>query len=259
MSPGTVETLRRGGARALAALLLAAAPRPAGAIVGGSAGSEAAARSSVMVLNARGGVCTGVVVAPDIVLTAAHCVAGASALRIHYRAPDGVPVLIAPAEVRRHPGFSPGAEKTRRRSIDLALLRAPGPLPGFAPATLSGARAGKGTRVRVGGYGVAREGEGPSSGTFRAADLTVVEPHGPSGILLWLSPERGEAGACQGDSGGPIAAPAGVVAITSWASGSEGRRCGALTQGVLLAPQRDWIDAIMLRWGRTAAWNQTAR
>lgn len=255
MSPGMTEILRRGGALALAACLIAGTPRPASAIVGGSSAPGAMARSSVMILNSRGGVCTGVVLAPDVVLTAAHCASGASEHRIHYRGPDGAPVLVVPAEVKLHPGFSPGAEKTRRRSVDLALMRVPEPLPGFTAAKLSTGGAAKGTNVSVSGYGVAQEGDGRSSGTFRAADLTVVEPHGPSAILLWLSPSQNEAGACQGDSGGPITAAAGVVAITSWASGKGRRSCGALTQGILVAPQRGWIDKILWQWRRTAAWN----
>lgn len=255
MSPETIDVLRRGGR--WAALALALAPTAAGAVVGGTEGDSAMARSSVMVLNSRGGVCTAVLVAPDILLTAAHCAAGAAEHRIHYKGADGAPVLIAPAAVRLHPGFSPGAEKTRRRSVDLALVRAPSPLPGaFAPATLSSGGAGAGAEVTVSGYGVAREGEGRSSGTFRSASLSVVEPHGPGRILLWASDSRGRAGACQGDSGGPVTGASGaVLAITSWASGPAGRACGALTQAVLVGPQRAWIDATLSQWGRRALWN----
>jgi hypothetical protein len=209
-----------------------------------------------MVLSSRGGVCTAVVLAPDVVLTAAHCVAGAAEHRVHYRQPDGSPALVVPAEVKQHPGFSPRAETTRRRSIDLALLRIPAPLPsGFATATLSAIGLARGANVTVAGYGVAREGDGKSSGTFRSAILAVVEPHGPSRILLWTAATASEAGACLGDSGGPIAGEDGAVAaITSWSRGPGAKLCGALTQGVLVAPQRAWIDATLSQWGRTASW-----
>ena len=255
MSPETIDVLRRGGRWAVLALALA--PAAAGAVIGGAEGERATARSSVMVLSSRGGVCTAVLVAPDILLTAAHCAAGASEYRIHYKDAAGTPVLIAPAAVKLHPGFSPGAEKTRRKSVDLALVRAPAPLPGtFAPATLSSGGAGAGAQVTVSGYGVAREGDGRSSGTFRSAALSVVEPYGPGKILLWASDRHGRAGACQGDSGGPVTEASGaVLAITSWASGPAGRACGALTQAVLVGPQRAWIDAILSQWGRSALWN----
>jgi hypothetical protein len=45
-----------------------------------------------------------------------------------------------------------------------------------------------------------------------------------------------------------------VVAITTWSTGGAGRRCGDLTQGTLIAPQRGWVDATMARWQRQASW-----
>ena len=103
---------------------------------------------------------------------------------------------------------------------------------------------------------MAREGDGRSTGTFRSAALTLVEPHGPSSILLWASdPLRSGAGACQGDSGGPIAGDDGTVAaVASWATGTGRRRCGELSQGVLVGAQRVWIDATLAAWGRRVAW-----
>lgn len=256
MSPETIDLLRGSALRLVLGALLALVPRAAGAIVGGTA-DPAASRSAVMVLNSRGGVCSGVVIAPDVVLTAAHCASGASDHRVHFRAADGSSALLEPVAIIRHPGYSAGAETTRRRSIDLALVRLPSNLPGtFAPATLSTATAQKGARVTVGGYGVAREGDGRSSGTYRTAGMPVVEPYGPGKILLWLADPDGSSGACQGDSGGSVTNGAGaVVAVTSWARGKGAKQCGELTQGVLVAPQRAWIDSTLSRWGRSAAWN----
>lgn len=255
MSPtGTEKGLRR--APALVAALLLAVASPAGAVVGGSAEPHALARSGVMVLNSRGGVCSALVLAPDVVLTAGHCASGAQTHRVHFKDEAGAPVLVEPAAIVVHPGYSAGAEKTRRRSVDLALMRLPSPLPSrFGTATLASRTAAKGETVTVGGFGVAREGDGRSSGTFRTTGLTIVEPYGPGRILLWAAPTGGIAGACQGDSGGPITDDGGAtLAVTSWARGTGGRGCGELTQGVLVAPQRGWIDATLSRWSRTAAW-----
>ena len=65
---------------------------PAGAVVGGRPAPEAAA-SAVMVLSSNGGVCTGIVVAPDAVLTAGHCVAARAEHRVHYTDAAGAPVI----------------------------------------------------------------------------------------------------------------------------------------------------------------------
>ena len=238
-----------------AALMLVLSHGAGKAVVGGRTDTGPLARSSVMVLSSRGGVCTGVVVAPDVVLTAAHCVTAADAFRVHFRDQTGEPVMIEPFAKALHPGFDPKAIAARRRSIDLALLRVPDALPErFASAALSPAAPPRDAEVTVGGYGLAREGEPKSMGTFRIAPLKAVEPFGPSRILVWAEGSTGT-GACQGDSGGPLFIEGQVFAVTSWSEGAGRAQCGARTQGILLGPQREWIDAVLKRWDRGARWN----
>ena len=120
----------------------------------------------------------------------------------------------------------------------------------FQPAVLAdGAAPSIGQAATVVGYGLGREGRPKTGGALRAAALRVREP--ASKILLWASdPEDGGAGACSGDSGAPIFAEDGktVLAIVAWTSGGKGHKCGALTQGPLIAPLREWIDTIVKRW-----------
>ena len=241
----------------LTTLLLAMALPLTGAqaIVGGVEDNGPLARRSVMVLSSNGGVCSAVVVAPDVVLTAAHCVTGAAEHRVHFRDESGEPVLIEPAAKAVHPAYDAKAIEARRRSIDLALVRVPEPLPGrFETASLSLDGLGKGEAVTVAGWGLARKNDPKTTGTFRAATLKVIEPYGPSRILLW-SQGVGAMGACQGDSGGPMANRDLVVAITSWSSATRGQDCGGITQGILVAPQRAWIDRTLAGWSRAARWS----
>jgi len=225
------------------------------AIVGGAEDEGPLARQSVMVLGSNGGVCSAVVLAKDVVLTAAHCVTGAAEHRVHFRDETGEPVLITPAAKAVHPGYNAKAIETRQRSIDLALVRIPEALPArFERATLTTAKVPENNPVVVGGYGLSREGDAKTSGTFRTASLTAVEPYGPSRILLWAE-GSGTASACQGDSGGPMASGTTVAAITSWSSPVKGRSCGGLTQGILVGPQREWIDRILKGWNRAASWS----
>jgi hypothetical protein len=229
---------------------------PAHAIVGGAEDGGSLARSSVMVLSSKGGVCTAVVVARDAVLTAGHCAVGAGEHRVYWRGDDGAPVLVTPAAKAVHPGYAADAVAARRRSIDLALIRLAQPLPArFETAALSATAAPAGSSVTFGGYGVARVGDGRSSGTFRTAALTAVEPYGPSRILVWAKGPAG-VGVCQADSGGPVTQGGSdaVFAVAAWAAGVNGAGCGGLSQGVLLGPQREWIDRILSGWGRSAAW-----
>lgn len=226
---------------------------PAHALVGASNPPGAAARHTVMVLKQqRGGsvFCSGVVIAPRIVLTAAHCVHRARGVAI-YVPGGGAPKLQEATSIVMHPGFVPDAIRKRVRSIDLALVRLASPLPPqLEPVALDGAGAfSVGRRLRIAGFGVRREGVEKSAGQLRSGELLVREPL--SSILLWARPATKAGGACTGDSGGPIFSPdvTRVVAITTWARGTGKRRCGELTQGVLVAPQRAWIQSVLAKWG----------
>ena len=233
-----------------AALAIPLAAAPAQAIVGGREGAGIpGAASAVMVLTSGGGVCSGVVAAPDAVLTAGHGVPGGAANRVHYRDETGRPVLAEIAVRLLHPGYDGDAIRGRTRSIDLALLRTRDPLPArFAPAPLSAAMPRAGQSVTLAGYGAARGNDRRSIGRYRGTVLSVVEPYGPSRILVWLKAPG--AGGCQGDSGGPILDGEAVVALAAWVKDA----CGGLTQGILLGPQRDWIDRTLSGWGVTARW-----
>jgi len=201
--------------------------------------------------------CSAIVVAPDVVLTAAHCVTEAGEHRVHFRGDNGQPVLVPPKAKAVHPGYDAKAVEARRRSIDLALVQLPEPLPArFRTASLLAGTAPSGSTLAFGGYGLAREGDAASTGTFRTARLALVEPYGPSRILVWAKALQGSAGVCDGDSGGPVTRDGGsaVFAVSTWATGAKGRGCGEYSQGVLLGPQRAWIDATLAGWGRSARW-----
>ena len=206
----------------VAAVVALATAGPAHAVVQGRP-DTGLARHALMVLNDRGAFCSASLIAPTVLLTAAHCVTGANAYRVHYKDGGGQPVMLEPAKIAVHPGYDAGAVKGRRRSIDMALVRLTAPLPGFEPIGLSQAgRPGPNARLTVAGYGLGVEGSAVSGGQFRTAELGVIEPFGPSSILVWLTdPATGRnasgAGACQGDSGGPILDGGGVIAVTVWA------------------------------------------
>jgi len=240
--------------RFIAAIGAAFLATPAHAIVGGAENDGALARGTVMVLSSKGGVCSAVIVDADVVLTAAHCAAGAPEHRVHWRGENGRPELVTPAAKAVHPGYDAKAVEARRRSIDLALIKLPEKLPDrFAVAKLSSAAPPAGARVTFGGYGAAVEGEARSTGAFRTTDLPVVEPYGKSAILVWAE-GRGKAGACMGDSGGPVAQGEAVFATTTWVGDRKSGACGKFSQGVLLGPQRGWIDRTLAGWGRKARW-----
>jgi hypothetical protein len=246
---------RLGAWVALVATALSTAP--AAAVVGPSESGARFADYVVMVLSRGGdreGFCTGIVLGPRAVLTAAHCLRPTRDMVVAYRDGTGKPVLIAVADAVSHPLYRPNAIAERQVSIDLALIETETPLdPRLTPPPLAqGDGPAVGDEAILAGYGVAREGTPSSGGMLRSARLKVRAPL--SQILLWADGgAAGGAGACGGDSGAPLFLADGetVAAVVAWTSGAErGKRCGDLTQGPLVAPQRDWIEATLARWRR---------
>ncbi len=230
-------------------LLVALAPVRALALVGPTGEAGAYAPHVVMALAQSGrgaGFCSGAVLAPNIVLTAAHCVAAPGATRVHFRDGSGTPALMAVKRVARHPGFRADAVAARVASIDLALVETTEPLPSsFTPVAMGDAPNETGALLDVAGFGVSRPGVASTSGVLRRARLSLRAPL--SNVLLWLDSPEG-AGACTGDSGAPVFANGALVGIVAFAQGPNGRGCGGLTQAVRLAPYRAWIERTIAGW-----------
>src|SRR5437868_3027802 len=115
--------------------LLAVAP--AYAIVGGGAPSaDGVARSVVTIVGSRGNFCTGAMIAPKIVLTAAHCVQPGADYKIVDYGADRQPSLQDVKAVAIHPGFNMQTMLAHRATADVALLQLDAPAKGKAPAVL---------------------------------------------------------------------------------------------------------------------------
>src|SRR5712691_3215512 len=79
---------------------------PAIAMVGGALPADAAiARHVVLLVGSRGNSCSGVAIARDLVLTAAHCVLPGADYKLVAFAPAHQPQLKDIATVARHPQF----------------------------------------------------------------------------------------------------------------------------------------------------------
>lgn len=236
----------------LRGMMLLGLSMPALAVVGPSTPAPEFAPHAVMVLKrsaGRAGFCSAAVIARDVVLTAAHCVAGLADTRAHYRDGSGAPTLIEVAAIAVHPEFHANAIKTRERSIDLALVRLTKPLPArFDPVTLAASTQTEGETLTLAGFGVTQPDAPATSGVLRRVALSVRAP--TSRILMWATGAEGRAGACTGDSGAPVFdADNRLAAIVAWASNGASGGCGALTQGAWIAPQRDWIARTLAGWG----------
>jgi hypothetical protein len=241
------------------ALAIAVSTAPAHAITGSrSAPSEAVARSIVTVVGAGGGVCTGTLIAPAIVLTAAHCIMPGNANRVvDYSTKP--PQLITPRSIASHPAYNAKAMAAHRATADVALLRLPAPMPGKAPAPRGVPRVPITSQASftIVGIGVTAAGGGAGVGIARAAALTVTGRPGTLQIRL-VDPATGHKGAgmggCTGDSGAPAFEDQDgrsvVVGVVSWSTGPNmSAGCGGLTGVTPLTLYKDWIDRTARGWG----------
>jgi secreted trypsin-like serine protease len=218
---------------------------PAGAMVGGAQTAEQSiARHVVLILGAHS-LCTGVAIATDLVLTAAHCVLENGKYQLvvfEGRRPSVKQV----ARVVPHPQFSPRDDA----APDLAVVKLVAALPShLAPAAFSDRRAppSVGERFLVAGFGVAIPGERRTAGKLRVATLVVTDRPSSQQISLTDPKKLGESaglGVCNGDSGGPVfdERDGSLVAIISWSGRTGGEpACGFVSGVIPLARYRYWI------------------
>jgi hypothetical protein len=229
---------------AAAFLLLALYSVPAGCMVGGARPADRAIARRVVLVVGEHSLCSGVAIAPDLVLTAAHCVL----LNGKYRLAtfEGRRAAFKQvASVTPHPQFSPRAD-----APDLALVKlSPTPPPNLAPAPFSERRAPPlvGDRFVVAGFGLSNAAERRSAGTLRSATLVVTDRPSSQQVSLVDPTKLGEAaglGVCNGDSGGPVfdERDGSLVGIVSWTGRTGGEPvCGFVSGIIPLARYRYWI------------------
>jgi secreted trypsin-like serine protease len=235
--------------RVLVISLVFLLPTPASALVGG-APAVPGQHAAVMIVGSRGNSCTGIAVARDLVLTAAHCVPPGADYKLVAFDAQRQPQLRDTQSIARHPQFSQKTFDAHRATADVALIKVAN-ANSVTPAAIHGERLkiAPGDRLTVQGYGLTRIGDGKSGGTLRNATLTVTGQPGNLQIRLMDDGARNERpglGACTGDSGAPVFREIGgrmmVVGVVSWSTApGNNEGCGGLTGVTPLSLYYPWI------------------
>lgn len=203
----------------------AAAGTVATPIIGGTPTTEGQF-PNVVVFEAGGGLCTGTLITPEWVLTAAHCIQGLSpaGVRVHFATVNlnkSQGVVRTAMQLIPYPTFSQNALGKH----DIGLIKLTTPVNDIipVPVNLVKENAPVGIQVTMVGYGTtATNGGAGSIGVQYTVDQTSVACStfvGSNDNLLCFNQVSGK-GKCNGDSGGPSFAMIGgrmtQVGITSF-------------------------------------------
>jgi secreted trypsin-like serine protease len=217
----------------------------------------------------HGFACTGTVVAPRVVLTAAHCVEEVEKGTItppnEYALSTGIadPTKATPENVfhvvANHvfPGFDPGV---LHGDAAILILDRPTTAPALAMAgPTDAALYGGGAEVRLAGWGLtsANAREQPANlrmttmlvqtpSSCRKATRTFYRPFFPTGQVCLLATDRASGG-CFGDSGGPaIAQRADGTPVELGITSTGGPSCSTRLPNVLT--RVDYVSAWVSQW-----------
>lgn len=188
--------------------------------------------------------CTGTIVSPDVILTAAHCVDG-SPQRLHIVFNVTVSKTNAKNirdadKVMQHPNWNhhmPSGEG------DLALIHFKGDLPeGYKPVKLAdeNLKLKMGEKVLMIGYGVTNGDSETGSGKLRQTTSEIIERHSPTEIIT----DGQKSSVCFGDSGGPAFIKSGKEYV-QWgvASSVTNKSCDEASIHTEVMKYEQWIHS----------------
>jgi hypothetical protein len=214
----------------------------ANALVGADIADRTMQRYTVVIASPKGR-CSGVVMAQDIVLTAAHCIQPGEKFQVGGNVGGGYqtlpPSLLSDVErIVVHPLYKP----TDSGSPDLAMLKLARPLPdGFLAATLNARGLSVGDNLIAAGFGKTAARDSKPGLTLRMVLLRVSDS--VRGWVMLASVGEDASGGGAGDSGGPVFSYRGMHSLVAIIVAVSPTR----TKAVALSAHYDWIKETMAK------------
>ena len=209
---------------------------PASGLVGADVADRTVQRYTVVVASAKGR-CSGVVLAQDIVLTAAHCVQATSNLQVGGSAGMGRQALTSVAltpviTTVQHPLYN----AKDAGSPDLAILKLAKPLPDqFIPAVINPRNLAEGDDLIAAGYGQTSARDKSVGTVLRMVLMRVSRATRNWVALVRVGEDEAKGG--HGDSGGPVFAYRGMHSLVALIVGGTDNK----TMAVALSAHYGWI------------------
>jgi hypothetical protein len=210
-------------------------------VINGTPTADFPAVAALVIRDASGeALCSGTLVSPSVILTAAHCVAGgATAIRAFFLPNDDTENAYDAVAYAINPEFDfPFAD------LSMVLLEAP--VAGIAPAPLASRKPRRRKLGTIVGYGEDEVGNVglKEMGTVRLAKCPKRFPalglaRGALARSVCWRAHPGQQDTCHGDSGGPLLIEGSVAGVTS---GGDPNCSGVLSWDTSVAAFIPWIS-----------------
>jgi|RhiMethySRZTD1v2_1073278.scaffolds.fasta_scaffold94194_2 secreted trypsin-like serine protease len=217
-------------------------------IVGGHSAKPGAFPATGALVQGKGYHCTATLIAPDVAVTAAHCLVDVGGTGLGFTLDgditDGSLGEVVPVfRALKHPGYRGDLRPEVGQANDVGIVILTQPIEHVTPAAMLlpslPVDVGEGIELEACGYGLALWYEPGDVGVKREATVSVAT------VAEWeLSTAAGEAQPCNGDSGGPlfVSTPLGprLVGVVSRSAGDTDR-CDGGAIATRIGPYFDWI------------------